>query len=951
MNYNIRIISIFAAAYCLLLSTVELKAQEPEPAVSEEKPGMVDLGYMSLPYDAVTGAISTVYGSELRKSPDASLARTFVGRFSGLTTKETDAELTVGGYGTESIGMSWWVRGISTVNGTAPMIILDGVYCPNTNYVYITPEEIESVTLLKDAAVLSLYGIQGANGAISIRTKRGYDSTPRVTVNYDQSFQQMTNTPHFLNSGEYVRMRNQAGYNDGLGMYSQYSQADVEKFTAGGSELYPDNNWYGMFVRPVAFMSRAGVSVRGGNGKLSYYTNVNYLHQTSVFRTVKEEGSKYDPQPNSNWFNFRSNVDVKFNKYLGGFIRLAGNIKNDKTTGYGNSDIYSHIFTLPPTMYGPLTPSGEDYENGGQVVTHEDENYPVYGMLNRSGYIKNLSINITAQAGLDVDFGFLTKGLKLSGLMAYQTSTFNQTTIVRDFERYIRTKDMNGLYFVKLGSTNNTPLSYGKVSTMDYNLNLSGNLSYNRTFGDHSVNAMAYIFYSSQDLQKSPLPYKRASMGVTATYGYGNRYFVKADVGYSGSEQFHPDRRYVATPAISAAWVATNEPFMADVDWLSYLKLRASYGITANDQLGSTRFLYLDYLDIYGNEGLKGNPYLTAEKMKKQNYGLELELFRQFRLSFDWYRSDCDNMLIGSAGTIPEYQGVALGNYPLINNGKMTNQGFEIAASYEKDINADWSVRAGGSFSYNRNKVIDVREAPYAEDYAYRKRTEGYPVGQIWGYKVDYSNGNGMFNFQEELDASGLTYSFGTPRVGDLIYQDLNGDKTIDEKDLAPIGNPTVPRQSYNLSLGFRFRGLEVSLLFQGVGEVSTVVGGTGVYENSYLGVYTDIHEHAWTQERWNNGERIDYPALSLNRSTNHQVSDFFVWNASYFRLKNAEIAYTLPRRISQKIKAENIRFSLSGQNLLTFGRMRSKYIDPEIGGYDRFQPFRVVNVGINLIF
>lgn len=937
---------------CLTLSATVARGQEPadaSPAVPDEEQ-TVDLGYYSLPARAVTGAVSSVLGTELRKTPDASLPRTFAGRFSGLTTLESNTELSRGAFATESIGMSWWIRGLSTVNGSTPMIILDGVLCPNTSYAYLSPDEIESVTVLKDASVLALYGIQGANGVISIRTRRGHVGKTHVTVTLDQSLQQMTRRPLAVSSGDYVDMRNQAGFNDGLGRYSQFSQSDAERFRAGGDERYPDNDWFDLFVRPVTYMTRAGVTVYGGSQKVQYFSNVNYMHQQSPFRTVEEPDSKYDPEPANDWINFRSNVDVKFNSYLSGFLRLAGNVKNERTTGYSNAAIYDHLFALPPTMYGPLTPSGDGYENGGQVVTHDDESLPVYGMLNRSGYINNLYVNLTAQAGLNLDLGFLTEGLSLGGLMAYQTNSLNQTRTTQNFERYIRTKDMSGLYFTQKGSDLNTPLSYGKSTTMDYNLNLYAHVDYSRRFGDHTIDAMGYIFYLKQELQKSNLPYKRESMGATVTYGFRNRYFIKGDIGYSGSDQFHPDRRYVATPSVSAAWIVSDESFLRGASWLNMLKLRASYGITANDQLGSARILYIDYIDVNGNEGLKGNPNLSAEKMKKQNYGFDLGLFRQLSLSFDWYKSVCDNMLVSSSGKIPEYQGVALGNYPRTNGGRMENQGFEIEAMYEKQIR-EWSFYVGGSFSYNRNRVLDVNEAPYNSDYAYRHRTEGYSSGQIWGYLIDYSNGNGLFNFQDELDASGLTYAFGTPRLGDFIYRDLNGDRVIDEKDMAPIGYSRLPRQTYSITAGFKWKGLEVSVLFQGVGQASAVVSGVGVYENGYQGVFTDIHRNAWTPERWNNGERIDYPALSLNESTNHVTNSFFVWDTSFLRLKNAEIAYTLPERISRKIGAGNIRFSLSGQNLLTFDKMRSKYIDPEVGTLCDFQPYRVYNLGVSVTF
>lgn len=916
---------------------------------------MIDLGYMALPRRAVTGAVSRALGSDLSKSPEANLTKTFAGRFSGLTTVESDAELSRGALSSASTGVTLLIRGLSTVNGRQPLVIVDGIISPNTNYTYITPDEIESVTVLKDAATTAIYGIQGANGVISIKTKQGHIGKTKVDVKFDQSFQQMTKEPLFINSADYAEMRNQAGYNDGLGAYSQFSKDAVEQFRVGGNELYPNNNWYKMFIRPLTLMSRVGVNVKGGTDRVRYFSNVNYMHQQLPFKTANESGSKYDPTPKNDWFNFRSNIDLKINDYLTGFMRLSGNIKTEKTAGYGNLTIYNHLFNLPPTISGPLTPVGEGISNGNQVVTHDNEKYPVYGMLNRSGYIQSMVANINAQAGLTLDMGFFTKGLSLSGVMAYQTNSVNTTTTTQNFERYVRSKDLSKLEFELLGSDSNTPLSYGKGSSFYYNLNLYANLDYKRTFGDHSINAMAYIFYLQQEKEVTSgsgmLPYKRESLGATATYGYKNRYFVKADLGYSGSEQFHPDHRYIATPAISAAWIVSDEMFMDNLTWLSNLKLRASYGITANDQLGDQRFLYLDYIDASGNEGLKGNPELTAEKMKKQNYGFDLGLFNELSVSFDWYKSLCNNMLVSSAGLIPEYQGTSLSNYPKTNTGKMENHGFEIEAMYDKKINEDWSFSVGGAFSYNKNKVISINESPYSDDYAYSYRTEGYSIGQNWGYLIDYSNGNGMFNFKEELENSGLTYAFGTPRVGDFIYKDLNGDKVIDEKDKAPIMNSSLPSQYYSFSGGFKYKGFEVNLLFQGASKVSRVIGGVGAYESEYQGVFNDIHLKAWTPERWNNGEEITYPALSLKESTNHQPNSFFIMDASYLRLRNAEIAYTLPMNLTKKIFAERIRFSLSGQNLFTVDHMRSKHIDPEIADMGSFQPYRVYNIGVSLTF
>lgn len=918
----------------------------------------IDLGYLTVFRRALTGAVSTVSGEVLDKSPESNLGKTFAGRFSGMITMEKDAELGQGTKSSTSNAITLLVRGLSTINGVKPLILIDGVISPNVNYVYITPDEIESVTVLKDASTTAIYGIQGANGVISIKTKRGLVGKAKVNVSFDQSLQQTTRKPLFVNAANYTRMRNEAGVNDGLGSYSQFTKEQMEHYERGDNVAYPDNNWYDQFIRPVTWMTRAGVSVRGGNERVCYYSNINYMHQSLPFKTADEATTKYDPTPKNDRFNFRSNIDVKINDYLSGFMRLSGNINLNKTTGYANADIYNHIFNLPPTMYGPLTPSidadGNLLENGGQVVTHDSEKTPVYGMLNRSGYIKNLVTNINAQAGLTADLGMLVKGLSVTGLMAYQTNSANQTKTTQDSERYVMNGDPTDLNFILKGTNTNSALQYAKNSTSYYNLNLYANANYNHMFGAHSISALAYIFYQqleTESLQGAQmLPYKRRSIGGSATYGYKERYFVKADLGYSGSEQFHPNHRYMVTPSISVSWIVSDEKFLKHLRWLDLLKLRISYGVTANDQLGNARMLYEDYMDVKGNEGLKGNPLLSAEKMKKQNYGFDLGFFKGLTVSFDWYKSICDNMLVSSGELVPEYQGIALENYPKLNKGRMENQGFELSAMYSKLLNKHWSFYLGGAFSYNKNKVIDVMEAENV-GYTYPYKTQGYSRGQYWGYIIDYSNGNGMFNFRDELEKSGLSYAFGTPRVGDFIYKDLNGDKVIDEKDKAPVGYSKYPRQYYNLSGGLRFKNWELNFMFQGAGKVTTVIEGVGAYESAYQGVFNDIHLNAWTEERWNNGETITYPALSLKESTNHQPNSFFIMDASYLRLKNAEIAYTLPVHISQKVMAQRIRISLSGQNLFTIDNMRSKYIDPEIANLGTFQQYRVFNFGVNLTF
>ncbi|MCL6103513.1 MAG: TonB-dependent receptor, partial [Bacteroidetes bacterium] len=707
--------------------------------------------------------------------------------------------------------------------------------------------------------------------------------------------------------------------------------------------------------------------VTGGNNKVRYYSNVNFMHQGGQFIT---DQTKYEPGANNVWLNYRSNVDMNLNKYLRAFVRLSGNIKRERTAGSGNAAIYGSLFQIPPTVYGPLTPDVLDATTGkvitpGKVITTERVGSPTYGMLNRSGYIRHTVTNITSQFGLDLDMGFLTKGLNLTGIFAYQTNAVGSLRTTQNYERWLRTSDPDTLLFTKKGSDTDTPLAYGKSSSFYYHLTYNAALNYKRDFGKHQVGGMAYMFY--QNLTKadnsSPglLPYNRVSSGAEATYGYDSRYLFKFDVGYSGSEQYARGNRFIATPAVSAAWIASNEAFMSDFKWLSNLKLRASYGKTANDQSGLARFAYLDNITVTGggdigylqytvNENQTGNPYIQAEISTKQNVGLDLGFFNAFSVSVDVFKERMDNMVVSAISTIPLYQGIPLGNYPQDNVGVFENKGYEITASYDKQINRDLTVSVGGMVSYAKNTLIDVNEALKTSDYAYTKWREGYPYGQEFGYLVDYSNGNGFFNTQAELTANTLAYGFGTPRLGDLKYQDLNKDGKIDERDKAPIGIGALPLMTYAFRGAITYKQFDFSFLFQGIGEYSSMYSGQGVWETNYDGVFGALHQNAWTQDRYNSGAKITSPALSLAQSVNHQSSDYYNYNRSYLRLKNLELAYTLPASMAQAISVAKVRFLLSGQNLITWDNMKSNDFGPE-GSYAEFPVYRVFNLGINVSF
>ncbi len=949
IGYKTRTISVSKAAENGIVSM-----GEPSGSLDE----IIDLGYYKVTRRELTGAVSVVGGTELAKSPESNLGKTFAGRLPGLTVMEENGEPGLVAQSSSNNGLTMIIRGLTTANGNKPLIIIDGQISPNENYMYITPEEIETVTVLKDASAMAIYGMQGGNGAIVIRTKSGRIGANKVSVYFDEALQQSSKTPYSISAAEYATLRNQAGYNDGLGKFSQFSQEQIDGYSATNHAYNPYNDLF----NKTMWMTRAGMSLTGGTERLQYYANVNYMHESSPFKAEENKDWEYNPAPGIDRFNFRSNIDVKINSWLSAMMRISGSINRVKTAGSTNASVYSALFKLPPTMYGSLSTVVNDEEGnivhkGNEVLTVDGVTDPVYGMLNRSGFIEQLKADVLSMGGLNADLSMVTEGLSASAVVAYQLSSNNNQSTLQKYQRWIAVQNGDEVNFQRLGSDENTPLSYAKTRQMYYNLNLSAFANYKRTFGDHYVSSMAYIFY--QDLQTEStsgaaiLPYKRESMGITATYGFKNRYFIRGDVAYSGSEQFHPDHRWYTTPSVSGTWIASDESFMQGIKpWVSLVKLRLSYGLNDNDQLGDGRMLYADNVDYQGNEFTRGNPLLAPEKIYKTNYGIDLGFFdNDLSVSFDYFRQHCDNVLISSSTLVPSFQGVPLDYYPLVNEGRIKNHGFEVAALYHKAINRDWTVFVGGSFSYNKNEMVDMKEV-IRDGYAYPYAKAGQSIGQKWGYLIDYSNGNGMFNFSDEISGCGLDYSaLGTPRPGDFKYVDLNKDGKIDSKDRAPIGYGDIPRGYYSINGGFAYKNFEVSFLFQGTTKRSITLSGVGAFETENQGVFNDIHMNAWTEDRWNAGEKIDYPALSLSKSTSHNDNDYFIQDGSYLRLKNAEIAYTLPHKISKKAFAEKIRFALNGQNLFTIDHLRSKHIDAEIGKLSAFPTYRVINLGVKVTF
>lgn len=930
----------------------------------------------------VTGAVSSVNTEQLRQSSSASLANALAGRLSGLTSIES------GGGQPGRDDATLYLRGAATTNGKSPLILIDGV--PRSNIRTLDPSEVASVTVLKDASSTAVFGVRGANGVILITTKRGTPGKAQFDFHVEQSFSSFTREPERLHSVDYMKLRNEASANDGITdlpftqqQMDKYanplagldpSDPDYKKKAALMKYMYPDHDYYREYISKYAPQTRVDLNASGGTNKISYFVNGTYLHQGGNLKTEPESVLGYDPSSWMNRYNFRANIDYNITKSFKAFLNIGSYIEKVNMPAawlYGNdthwmiTDLMYQAQTILPITPGPTTLAGFGIAPG-QIVDPGYLDRSAFEIMNRMGYRNEVRSDLNTSLGAEWDLSnTVTPGLSLKGMISYDsrsTTAMQGQKSERLYLAVVNPETDQLTYALKRSAE--TLLSLTKGADSRYNINMQGSINYNRSFGKHDVGGMVLAQRDNWESTGGELPFNVVGLAARFTYAYDNRYMAELDMGYNGSEQFAPANRYGFFPAVSAGWVISNESFFPKNKVLTTLKLRASYGEVGNDQIGNARFLYQSDITMGGgrlpslglgrgvNQGLLGNPNISWELAKKQNYGVDIELLSSLSLSFDYFLEHRTKILI-SRGTVPAFQGVPLGNIPKVNMGVVDNQGFEISATYRKTLSKDFSLLFNGNIGYNHNVVKFFDEPERDKDYAYRYRTTGFSLGQSWGYRIDYSNGNGYFNSQKELDdyLEHTTYSFGIPRVGDFKYMDLNKDGVVDDKDQAPIKYTNIPGIIYGASVSAGYKGLNLTVFFQGVGHYASNYANQGVYENIKEGTYFGYHRDAWTAERYQKGEKITYPALSTRTTTNHTANDYFIMNRAFVRLKDVQLSYTLPAATFKRLGVNSMKVYISAQNLYTWDKLKMDHLDPENNGSLDYPVTKTMNFGIDLSF
>ncbi|WP_352422858.1 TonB-dependent receptor [Proteiniphilum sp.] len=929
--------------------------QEDSEALEE----VVVVGYGKQKKISITGSIASIQTKEIKQSPAANLAVSLAGRLPGLTAIQRSGE--PGRDATQLV-----LRGLGTVNGQTPIILVDGI---ERDLTYVDPNEVESITILKDASATAVYGVRGANGVILVTTRRGTSSTPEIGFTAEVSVQDFPRFVKPVNSYGHAILTNLVLENDG--QEKRYSARDIEMFRTGEDPVrYPNTNWRKELINDYAIQQRYNLNVTGKANFVKYFVNAGYLNQGGMFKT--EKGLPYDPSFKLDRYSFRSNIDIDLSKKLSTYLNIAGYLEKqnmpqgvlhilggDLNANLSNNSPAWHILAymndLPPTLPGTTTPEGE-------VLTTETVPNPAFGQLNRSGYAQQNRNNVTATYGMEYDLKKITEGLSIKGELSFDASSTNNLFASRSYERYVQVIDknipdsngMDSVYYRRLNDIENTPLTIRGGNSYSQYTNFRGYLNYHRLFGKHDLTGL--LLYQRQKIvHGQELPYNLEGFAARVGYNYDNRYFTEINAGYNGSEQFAKGNRFGFFPAISGAWVLSNEEFLYDNSFLTHLKLRASYGKVGNDRIGGTRFLYLDDISVVSgglgslgkgqliNIALFGNRKLTWEVAKKTNIGIDIEFLNSISINMDFFHERRNNIL-RRRNTIPSLNGFSMGVLPPANIGIIENKGYEIELIYKKSFTQDLFFYSKFNVNYARNKQIFADEPLLPEEYAYRYRQTGYRIGQPFVYIVE-----GYFNDEEEILNSPIQNVGGRPtKPGDFRYKDANKDGVIDERDRVPYGYSSVPEYTFASAFSIQYKSWDLSLLFQGVTNVSNFYADRGTHSKFF---FVERHLESWTKERAENGHRISYPRLTGESSPNEILNSFFLEDASYIRLKNAELGYTLPKRMVKNIGPESIRVYFNGFNLYTWDRLSTKNFDPEIPDSFTYPNTRLFNFGINIIF
>ena len=873
----------------------------------------------------------------------------------------------------------FYIRGVSSFTGnTSPLVLVDGV---ERDLDLVDTEDIASFSILKDASASAVYGVRGANGVILITTKKGAVGKPQVNVRTEFGFTQPTKKPKMVNSAQWAELYNEA--------YSTnyYSAEDIEMYRSGADpDLYPNVDWFDTMFNNMAANQRVNLNITGGSDIVRYYVAGSFYNESSIYKNAGNIYG-YDSSIRYNKFNFRANVDLNLTKSTVINLNLANIYEKSFGPGFGDtdSDIWSYLFMTSPNAF-PV-----EYSDGRLSGPSTDSGYNPWNMLVHSGYREQFWNSAQSLIGVTQDIGALWEPLKgLTANIKFSWDAWNTTLQRRSksptfYHARGRAEDGSLIYDDENGDgiwepvhTGDETLTYGIGRSGTMTRYVEGSLTYNRLFGEHRVGALFLynhkIYTDTQAGSSSAsLPYKDQGIAGRLTYAFRDTYFLEVNMGYNGSENFARGHRFGFFPAVALGWMMSSEKwFEPATKVIDMLKWKASYGKVGNDDIGGTRRWVYEPTIVtggswsYGQSGNQGgsgirvgeveNLEASWEEALKLNAGVEFSLFNKVRVQADYFREERQGIFLKRAG-LPAIVGVS--TVPYVNIGETLNQGFDATVEYMHKVNDDLFITARGNFTFNRNKLINNDEPD--REYRYQNRI-GKPFGSGGSTQPFGLIALGLFESEEEI-ANSPVQNFGEYRVGDIKYQDVNGDGIVDEQDAVAIGYTNLPEITYGFGATAQWKGWDFNLFFQGVARTSFFLSGSSIRSPFSTGnmeraaINEDVYGNVWMST--NTAEQnagVTYPRLSAGSggagsTNNNRASTWWLRDGSFLRLKSMEIGYSLPQHILQKSFIKSLRFYISGNNLLCFSPF--KLWDPEKGTSDGsgYPLNRTFSIGFNANF
>lgn len=955
--------------------TVVDVSMKPESTALEE---IVVVGYATQKKETLTGAISSVKTEELLVSPNASVANSLAGKISGLSSVQSSGQP-----GAEDPRI--FIRGVGslTEGGASPLILVDGV---ERSFFQMDPNEIDNITVLKDASATAVFGVRGANGVVLVTTKRGSEKgKAKISINSSAGFQMPTRTLEMTDSYTYAKLYNEQEMNDDRAVV--FDDYVLERFRLNDEPvMYPNIKWRDYMTKKTALQTQHNLNVSGGTDRTRYFISMGYLHQDGLFRDFgqKDLGYKY------NRYNYRTNLDLDITKST--LLKIGiGGIVGDREEPT-DTDLWMRINRSQPF-------SSAGVIDGKPVVTQE--RYPSIKMENPiaryygCGNIKRVSNTMNLDLHVVQKLDFLTKGLSVEVKGAYNTDyNFIKTRKggMEIYTPYYESElDGSGLgltdpgfnkNIVYLISGTNSKPGYNESYGRGRNWYFEASTRYKRKFsGKHNVGVLL-LYNQNKKYYPAQLPYLPAAyVGLVGrvTYDYKSRYLAEFNIGYNGSENFAPDKRFGTFPALSLGYILSEEKFMKRQKVFDLLKLRASVGLVGNDNMQSNRYLYLpDSYDVdksakenswktnkwgynfgYDNnvlikgsvENRLGNPDVTWETALKQNYGIDMNLLGdRLKMKAEYFQEDRKDILIARQ-TIPGLTALTNRLLPVVNMGKVKNRGYEIELDWNDAVGDDFHYTANFNMSYSKNKIIFKDEIEPNEPYLWRT---GQPVGSIFGYVTE-----GFYSAEDFTDESFSKLKENMPvpqapvKPGDVKYRDLNSDCVIDPDDQMKIGYPTRPNYVFGLNVGADYKGFFFSMNWTGAAERSLVLADD--FRKPFCGEARGLMQHQvdhrWTQET----EGIaKYPRFSVNSANhNYMTSTMWIKNGAYLKLKNLTFGYNFTGySFFQTLGISQLGLKFIAYNLLTFDHF--KIMDPESNPNhygDTYPVVKIFNLGVNLTF